>query len=104
MSECFIEGPAGAAVSCGSCDWTGTTEQTEMIRDIQERLYAGHEVPAGQCPHCGALCHLIRPDLRAALRLALAALNKARRFKVGDSDSYEIAAKIEEALRATEPV
>ena len=37
-------------------------------------------------------------DLIAALRLAQRALNTAPRFRVGDTDSYQIAAKVDAAL------
>jgi len=37
-------------------------------------------------------------DLIDALRLAQRALNTAPRFRVGDTDSYRIAAKVDAAL------
>jgi hypothetical protein len=44
-------------------------------------------------------------ELTDALRLALEALNTARRFKVpsADMDSYDIAALCEKALNKTKP-
>jgi hypothetical protein len=38
------------------------------------------------------------PDLLAALRLAQTALNTARRFRVGETDSYKIAATVDNAI------
>ena len=37
-------------------------------------------------------------ELIAALRLAQQALNTAPRFRVGDTDSYQIAARVDTAL------
>ncbi|MGO9473876.1 MAG: hypothetical protein ACLPWS_10810 [Rhodomicrobium sp.] len=41
-------------------------------------------------------------DLVASLKLALEALNTARRFRVNDTDSYAIASRIDAALKKTE--
>jgi hypothetical protein len=38
------------------------------------------------------------PALLAALRLAQRALNTAPRFRVGDTDSYKIAAQVDQAI------
>jgi hypothetical protein len=46
------------AVECDNCDWEGTSEQLETIKDVQERLDPGCPVPAGECPECGALAYL----------------------------------------------
>lgn len=47
-------------VRCGNCDWCGTAIELEAISDIEERLYPGETVPAGQCPDCGALAYLLK--------------------------------------------
>lgn len=49
-----VSGPA----SCANCDWRGDASACEEICDIQERIAPGEIVPCGQCPECGALCHL----------------------------------------------
>jgi hypothetical protein len=41
------------------------------------------------------------PDMLEALLQAQRALNTAPRFRVGDTDSYLIAAKVDEAIKAT---
>jgi len=41
-------------------------------------------------------------DPAAILKLALEALNTAPRFRVGDTDSYKIASRIDAALKAAE--
>lgn len=46
------------AVACQDCEWTGKAQELEEITDIQERIFPGEIVPAGQCPECGACAHL----------------------------------------------
>ena len=41
------------------------------------------------------------PTMLEALLLAQRALNTAPRFRVGDTDSYKIAARVDEAVKAT---
>lgn len=45
-------------VACANCDWTGAQSDTAEIRDFWSRVEPGEEMPAGECPECGALCHL----------------------------------------------
>ena len=52
----------------------------------------------------GSQCRLRRqptPAMLAALLLAQRALNTAPRFRVGDTDSYRIAAQVDAAIKAT---
>ena len=49
-----------AKVSCGNCDWTGTEDDCNEIEHLSERVGAGETMPAGECPECGALAHLIQ--------------------------------------------
>jgi len=57
-------------VYCNNCEWKGTVSQlgTEMFetRDLASRLEPGEEVPAGECPECGALCYLEDPPEHTA--------------------------------------
>lgn len=51
------------------CDDCGTETPTRALRRINdpgERLHAGEETPAGQCPQCGALAYLVPPDTEQA--------------------------------------
>lgn len=50
------------AVACDNCDWKGTAADVEDIVDVQERVCAGEVCPAGQCPECGAVAHLVEKD------------------------------------------
>lgn len=54
-----MQTPDEAKVKCDNCDWTGTGAQLHEVADIQERLDPGGEVPAGQCPECGALAYIV---------------------------------------------
>ena len=44
---------------CQNCGTVWTFAQLKDIPDLGERIAAGEEVPAGECPelNCGALCH-----------------------------------------------
>lgn len=50
------------AAVCGNCDWTGRVKQLKTIKDPDERLDPGDEIPAGECPDCGALAYLGSKD------------------------------------------
>lgn len=50
--------PEDADVGCDNCDWQGNLSQVNAIRDPQERLSVGAEIPAGECPECEALAYL----------------------------------------------
>ena len=57
----------GAEVACGSCDWKGAENQLKSyIADIFDRLDVGGEVPAGDCPECGAFAYIEREDRKRA--------------------------------------
>jgi hypothetical protein len=53
-------------VECGNCEWKGREDEMrcsmEDGEDLWERLDAGSEVPAGDCPDCGAFCYLHEED------------------------------------------
>ena len=46
---------------CPNCGWTGDEDdlgcQLCDVPDLLQRIDAGEEVPAGECPECGALAH-----------------------------------------------
>jgi hypothetical protein len=52
---------------CDNCEWTGPIDklrcQLPDIENLFERLDVGSEVPAGECPKCGALAYLKTDDL-----------------------------------------
>lgn len=68
-------------VECANCHWKGNETQTKEIQDFWERAPdAGEEMPAGECPKCGALAFVIRPDYKALNADLLAALEVAVPF------------------------
>lgn len=46
-------------VVCNNCNWIGLPDNTKPIKDLEQRILPGEEVPVGECPRCEALCHLI---------------------------------------------
>lgn len=42
---------------CGDCTWRGRLEDTNIIRDIHERMSEGDPMASGECPECGALAN-----------------------------------------------
>lgn len=58
MSQCRLVPEAdGTHFRCDDCGEEMLASQLDMITDIEERLTPGGIVPAGQCPHCGALAY-----------------------------------------------
>lgn len=51
-----------ALCKCANCGHTTVQQDLDFISDLGERLDAGCEVPAGQCPKCGALAYLVKGD------------------------------------------
>lgn len=60
--ELQAQAEASPRVECGNCDWTGRERDCDEIQDIGERVSAGETMPAGECPECGALCHLAEKE------------------------------------------
>ena len=48
----------GAPVECENCDWVGKAGEMDAINRLTERVAPGEIMPAGECPECGALCHI----------------------------------------------
>lgn len=45
--------------ACQNCTFTTTDrDQLRTVADISQRVEPGEPMPAGECPECGALCHL----------------------------------------------
>jgi hypothetical protein len=54
--------PDDAHVRCGNCAWAGRARDLHDAPDLEQRVEAGGEVPAGECPSCGALAYVTRDD------------------------------------------
>lgn len=61
-------------VQCDNCDWSGRLDQLGIIKDAHERLDPGSEMPAGECPECGALAYLITLPKHLPPRLDVTAI------------------------------
>jgi hypothetical protein len=60
MSQCYIQNIVQTApCKCDDCNHECPASELEMITDIEIRLTAGSEVPAGECPKCFSLSYLI---------------------------------------------
>ncbi|APH74132.1 hypothetical protein [Aquibium oceanicum] len=62
MTQCYIqtENDDDPCI-CDDCGETHRADELDMVTDIEERISPGEIVPAGQCPSCGALAHLVNP-------------------------------------------
>ena len=59
-------------VACRNCEWRGPANTARLeIKDLDERILPGEEVPVAECPECRALCHYVKdPDDEMASGLA----------------------------------
>lgn len=54
-------------VECNNCEWYGVVAECHNISDVQERVDPGETFPAGECPLCGALAHLVEKKIMLVL-------------------------------------
>lgn len=82
-------------IECGNCDWKGTESQAEEAQDLWQRIDPGSEVPAGECPKCGALVYVVEEEniyatevrqLKARCRNLIEALKGLASWDVGGID------------------
>ncbi len=78
---------------CQSCDWTGPEADLKPIEEqgIFDRVAPGEVMPAGECPKCGAVAHLTKPDddsLAALIGDAL--LYEAGQFDGPEDEDLEV--------------
>lgn len=74
--EPFVE--SDQVCRCDLCGWEGTA--TMPIEDPSARLDAGSEVPAGECPECGALAYVVKDEepLQAEAKNVAAAIKSGK--------------------------
>lgn len=100
-------------VECDNCDWKGTEKQMRAefcdVEDLHELIEPGKEVPAGECPECGALAYLMKESpetclnrLADAAREAQAVLGDLSRDSRLSEREDEIYIELREALAAAE--
>jgi hypothetical protein len=51
---------------CGNCGTIWSKHQLKDIQDYNDRVSPGEIVPSGECPECGALCHLVTGPLEVS--------------------------------------
>jgi hypothetical protein len=59
LSEIEFDVDDDADLECRRCGWHGKAHALRPIRDLVDRIDPGEVVPAGECPACGALAHLV---------------------------------------------
>uniref|UniRef100_A0A6M3ILS2 Uncharacterized protein n=1 Tax=viral metagenome TaxID=1070528 RepID=A0A6M3ILS2_9ZZZZ len=52
-----------AITECDNCGKQFKRGELKKYRDFFERVEVGKEIPAGDCPDCGAFCYLVKPKL-----------------------------------------
>jgi hypothetical protein len=65
------------------------------------KVFDTNEDTPAELQEANACLATAAPDMLEALRLAQSALNTAPRFRVGDTDSYKIAAVVDRAIAKT---
>jgi hypothetical protein len=51
---------AKPTVACANCDFKGDFDDLAPYRDFWSRIEPGGEMPAGDCPECGAFAYVIK--------------------------------------------
>lgn len=59
-----IEVDPDAICECANCERQASARSLDFVDDPGLRLDAGGEVPAGQCPACGALAYLVKATVQ----------------------------------------
>ena len=70
----------------------------EIFDAGQNKIFDSNEDMPCETQEANARLASAAPELLEALRLAQSALNTAPRFRVGDTDSYKIAAQVDKAI------
>jgi len=52
----------GKKYQCDNCGKIHTGAKLKDIQDLSQRVDVGGEVPAGECPACGALCYIVKEE------------------------------------------
>ena len=55
--------------TCNNCSANWQTHELRPIEDVLERTAPGEMVPSGECPDCGALCHLVQTPKRIVVNI-----------------------------------
>jgi Zn finger protein HypA/HybF involved in hydrogenase expression len=76
---------------CADCMWRGRESQLKDLRDVFERVLPGEDFPAGECPECGAVAHILDDQSEGHVPAVYASQDVPGNWGfVGcDSDCYE---------------
>jgi hypothetical protein len=85
MSTFYVDPENSSLTECANDCGAERRPANELddVCDFTERIEAGGEVPAGQCPDCGALCYLVKmegaeeKELLDVVKAVAAAIEKA---------------------------
>ena len=66
--------PSDGNARCDDCGKVTNIEDLDWIADAEQRLFAGEQVPAGQCPDCGACAHVYddQPEIDSMMTISTA--------------------------------
>lgn len=67
LSPCLDSLDRVALCRCGNCGTETPLEKLAPIADAHLRITPGEETPAGECPECGALAYLVKPEPAATV-------------------------------------
>jgi hypothetical protein len=73
----------------------------EIFDAEENKIFDTNEDMPSEIQEANACLAAAAPTMLEALLSAQRALNTAPRFRVGDTDSYKIAAQVDEAIKAT---
>lgn len=72
MTQTYLQPDDDIRCVCDDCSEETMSQDLDMVTDIEERVNPGFIMPAGQCPHCGALAYYAddaAPDYSAQCEL-----------------------------------
>ena len=55
--------------TCDNCGHTWADDQLKPIKNLHQRVSPGETMPAGECPECGALCHVTSPSHQVVINI-----------------------------------
>jgi len=55
---------------CDNCGHDWSNDQLKPIRDLHQRVAPGEAMPAGECPECGAVCHVRKPFQQVVINIS----------------------------------
>jgi hypothetical protein len=59
-------GSHGKRAECGNCGGFWKLDELRGYRDFWSRVEPGNEIPAGDCPECGAFAYLVKRHAKPA--------------------------------------